>query len=297
MGLAGFVPDCWICDLLSQFKLIYIFLLLVILILCVAARARLLSGVICVCLLITSIPVGKMFMHPRAQEQAEKKTIRILNYNSECQVNSRYDLLISLIESSDPDFIALVEINKKWIDAIDDATKAYPYRKVVLMGPGMAIYSKYPMDVSDVRNFENHPRILLQIKTGAQTFHMMIAHPPTPSTPFRFEQRNREFQLINDELRQMPSPKMLIGDMNSGPWSAAFKLFFKSGLHDSQQGFGPQPSWPARSGKVIPSVPIPPLIPIDHVLISEDLYACRRVAGPPMNSDHLPVIVDIASTR
>jgi endonuclease/exonuclease/phosphatase (EEP) superfamily protein YafD len=293
LGLCGFIPGSWICDLLSQFKLVYIILLLVILVLSAAARSRALSGVICACLLITSIPVERMFVRPRARLQAENQTIRILNFNSECQTNTRYDLLISLIESSKPDFIAIVEVNKKWIDAIESATKPYPYREVVLKGPGMAVFSKYPIELTDVRYFENHPRIQLQIRTDTETLHLLIGHPPTPSTPFRFEQRNREFRLLNDQLLQMPAPKMLIGDMNCGPWSPAFRMFLKSGLHDSEQGFGPQPSWPARTGRVIPFVPIPPLIPIDHILVSDDLFVSQRVTGPPMNSDHLPVIVDI----
>jgi endonuclease/exonuclease/phosphatase (EEP) superfamily protein YafD len=293
LGLCGHIPDSWICDLLSQFQLVYLAALSVLLLLSVAARSRALSAILCTCLLITSIPLDKMFISPRCRLQAGNQTIRILDYNSECQSNDRHDLLVSLIESSKPDFIAIVEVDKKWIDAIESSTRPYPYREVVLKGPGMALFSKYPMEVIDVRYFENHPRILLQIKTDTQTLHLVIAHPPTPSTALRFEQRNREFQALNDELRQLPAPKMLIGDMNCGPWSPAFKKLLNFGMHDSEQGFGPQPSWPARTGRVIPFAPIPPLIPIDHIFVSDDLCVSHRFTGPPINSDHLPVIVDI----
>lgn len=294
LGLCSFVRDRWICDLLSQFRLVYVPLLLILLVLSAVARSRFLAAVLAVCLLITSIPIAGMFLRPHCQLRADNQTIRILDFNTECQINNRYDLFIALVARTQPDFIALVEVNKKWIDAIETATRPYPYREVDLRGPGMAVFSKYPMSVTDVRYFENHPRISLQLRADTQTLHLLIAHPPTPSTTFRFEQRNREFRQIIDEVSALPEPKLLIGDMNCGPWSPAFKMFITSGLRDSEQGFGPQPSWPARTGRVVPSVPIPPLIPIDHVLISDDLCVSRRFTGPPMNSDHLPVIVDIS---
>jgi endonuclease/exonuclease/phosphatase (EEP) superfamily protein YafD len=91
----------------------------------------------------------------------------------------------------------------------------------------------------------------------------------------------------------MPNPKILIGDLNCGPWSPAFSNLLSGGLHDSEQGFGPQPSWPARTGRVVENIPIPPLIPIDHVLVSDDICVVQRQTGPPMQSDHVPVFVRI----
>ncbi len=98
-------------------------------------------------------------------------------------------------------------------------------------------------------------------------------------------------------MRAMPSPKLLIGDLNCGPWSPAFAHLLASGLRDSEQGFGPQPSWPARKGRVIENLSILPLVPIDHVLTSDDVCIINREVGPAMNSDHLPVNVKAAIAK
>ncbi len=79
------------------------------------------------------------------------QTISILNFNSDFQQNNRYDLLQKLVTERNPDIIALVEINKKWIDAIEPTTRRYPYNKVLLVGPGIAFFSLFPIDRCEVR--------------------------------------------------------------------------------------------------------------------------------------------------
>ena len=59
-----------------------------------------------------------------------------------------------------------------------------------------------------------------------------------------------------------------------------------SGLHDSSQGRGPLPTWPADS----------PLlrIPLDHCFHSGDVRILAKRPGPDIGSDHLPLIIDLA---
>jgi endonuclease/exonuclease/phosphatase (EEP) superfamily protein YafD len=56
-------------------------------------------------------------------------------------------------------------------------------------------------------------------------------------------------------------------------------------LKDSEQGFGPQPSWSTEM--------LIPFVPIDHFLVSNDIEVLNRVLGPNLGSDHLPVYVDL----
>ncbi len=56
-------------------------------------------------------------------------------------------------------------------------------------------------------------------------------------------------------------------------------------LSDSEQGFGPQPSWSTEL--------LIPVVPIDHFLVSKDIEVLNRVLGPNIGSDHLPVYVDL----
>lgn len=79
---------------------------------------------------------------------------------------------------------------------------------------------------------------------------------------------------------------MLLGDLNTTPWGHAFRwLVTESELRDTSCGVGFQWSWPASFW--------PPVIPIDHALVSEDVRVLDRRMGPSIGSDHLPLVLDI----
>ena len=88
-------------------------------------------------------------------------------------------------------------------------------------------------------------------------------------------------------MKQQKHPVLLLGDLNTTPWSFHFQHLLKeSGLKNSMKGFGHQPSWPSN---------IPFLrIPLDHVLHSEEITIHNRMIGRNIGSDHLPVIVDFS---
>jgi endonuclease/exonuclease/phosphatase (EEP) superfamily protein YafD len=250
-------------------------------------------------LLINTVPLASMYLKQTCAENKATQSITILNFNTEFQHNDRYDLLQNLVNERIPDVIALVEVDKKWINGIEPATRRYPYNKVVLEGPGLAVYSLFPIEKCEVRYFgrSHHPRIIATLRVGAREIQILIAHPTTPQTDTGFEERNQEISIIQNEISQMTSPKILIGDLNCGPWSPVFEKLLSSGLRDSQQGFGPQPSWPARTGRVFKGIPVPPLVPIDHILISPDLCVTNRIAGPALESDHLPVFARVKGSK
>jgi len=292
-SLAASVPAIWICDMISQFTLAYAIILLILLVALLLLRSKIGAAIVLVGAIVSAVPVVGMYIKDGCTADKEAQTIGILNFNTEFQHNDRYDLLAKLVDDRNPDIFALVEINKKWIDAIEPTTRRFPYSKIFIVGPGMALFSKFPIEKCEVRYFgkSHHPRILATILVQGRPLQIVIAHPTTPKSETGFIERNQEMSLIHDEIQASPSPKVLIGDLNCGPWSQAFKNLLTAGLQDSEQGFGPQPSWPARNGRVQEGLPVPPFVPIDHILVSRDICVQSRVAGPGMESDHLPVFV------
>ncbi|MCU0878609.1 MAG: endonuclease/exonuclease/phosphatase family protein, partial [Pirellulaceae bacterium] len=82
-------------------------------------------------------------------------------------------------------------------------------------------------------------------------------------------------------------PLVLAGDLNLTEHSPYFRdLLRASGLADTRQGIGIQASWSPR-------VPLLSL-PLDHVLVSRELAVVSRRLGPPLGSDHRPVVVQLA---
>lgn len=292
-AIAGFIPNIWLCDIASQLRIILAITFLFCFVLLVALRSKVGIAITLIGIVINAYPIASMYARDKQLTEQDSKTISILNFNTQHQHNDRYASFEDLVTKYNPDIVTIVEINQKWVDAIEPTMKLYPYRKTIIKGPGMALYSKYPIERTDISYFgrNHHPRVSSAIQVAGQSVQLLIAHPTTPLTPSRFRERNQEMLLIGNEIKTLPSPKILIGDFNCGPWSAAFKNLLACGLNDSEQGFGPQPSWSTHIGRVLKIGPVPPVIPIDHILVSKDINVLSRETGPDIGSDHLPVIV------
>ncbi len=79
----------------------------------------------------------------------------------------------------------------------------------------------------------------------------------------------------------------MTGDFNSTPWSwPVRRLLSSTDLLNSQVGFGLQPSFSAETNLLL-------RVPIDHLFHSPALEVTDRQLGPPLGSDHFPLIVDL----
>ena len=80
--------------------------------------------------------------------------------------------------------------------------------------------------------------------------------------------RNVQLIATAHEMAKKSGPSLLLGDLNITPWSPYFRDLLKLGnLRNSQDGFGIQPSWFG-------------LLPIDHLLHSEEIAILDRRIGP-----------------
>jgi endonuclease/exonuclease/phosphatase (EEP) superfamily protein YafD len=85
-------------------------------------------------------------------------------------------------------------------------------------------------------------------------------------------------------LNRQPRDLIVMGDLNSAPWSRVQRAFrAKTGL-DNQAGW--DPSWPSF-------LPWPLRLPIDHVLARGHLVVTKFETGPRTESDHFPVVAEI----
>ena len=85
-------------------------------------------------------------------------------------------------------------------------------------------------------------------------------------------------------LNRQPRDLIVMGDLNSAPWSRVQRAFrAKTGL-DNHAGW--DASWPSF-------LPWPLRLPIDHVLARGHLVVTKFEAGPRTESDHFPVVAEI----
>lgn len=81
-------------------------------------------------------------------------------------------------------------------------------------------------------------------------------------------------------VRRIDGPLVLAGDLNTSPWSNAFRLL-RDTTDLSPAGLL-MPSWPAWPVAL-------PQIALDHIFVSSDLGVTAAGTGPAVGSDHLPV--------
>ncbi|HRR33789.1 MAG TPA: endonuclease/exonuclease/phosphatase family protein [Kiritimatiellia bacterium] len=201
--------------------------------------------------------------------------------------------LLSLVAREAPDVIVLQETNQRWLNDLAGLTNAYPVFAAVPREDnfGAAIYGKTNAQTAEILYLDSDdavPSTRARLTVNGRPLTVIGAHPFAPYSRSRWQGRNRHLQRLAKHVRSVQGPCVVTGDFNNTPWSTYFQTFLAdSGLCDSARGRCLQPTWPTF---------LPPFarIPLDHAAHSPDVRVTARRLGPPIGSDHLPVILDIA---
>lgn len=134
------------------------------------------------------------------------------------------------------------------------------------------------------------PSVTGTIQLGTQSIRLIATHPMPPMGKSLCDRRNQQLIALGNLIATVNDPVLLIGDLNTSSYSAHFKILLeKSKLKDSRLGFGIQPTWPVGLSFFS--------IPLDHVLLSNDLHVLERTTGEDIGSDHLPVNITIGTSQ
>ena len=277
----------WTLDLVANFALQLWWLALVCLPLIMRARRWYSAGVALLALAINGWLMGPDYWTPRAAAQPGT-SYRALLANVLCK-NNEHAPLVRLIQETQPDFFAIVEIDKVWLDALADVRKDYPYAVEHPRGDnfGLGLFSRHPIRNERVRYLLNQPEpvITATLDLDGEELFVIVAHPIPPVGEERSAQRNLQLVELAKLAQEATGPRMLLGDLNITPWSPHFQeLLTSSGLRDARLGFGVQGSWPYG--------PAPLRIPIDHTLVSPEIIVWQRRVERSISSDHRPILLD-----
>jgi endonuclease/exonuclease/phosphatase (EEP) superfamily protein YafD len=149
--------------------------------------------------------------------------------------------------------------------------------------------SKIPFTSSAVVFISNVgiPSVVGMMEIDGVPLTVLGTHPLRPGNKEYNRMRDVQLDATPAFLKQIETPILVLGDLNTTPWSFRFKRLLRdTGLLDSSKGRGIQPTWPTFWSFL--------RIPIDHCLHSPQLSILRKEIGPHVGSDHFPVIVDFA---
>jgi endonuclease/exonuclease/phosphatase (EEP) superfamily protein YafD len=304
LSLVSFVSGNLVLELLSHFKFQY--LGLSFLLFCCLAITRkkslILIGLFCLALNLTEI--ANWYIPEAGFINSYTGNLRILSSNVNIK-NSNYSKVISFVRKERPDIAIIMEVNEAWIKQLESITELLPYSVTSTKSNpdklGIAVYSKLPLEKTSVKFFgtSTNPSILGDLKINGSVVSLIATHPPPPFKPALFQVRNQHLDEMSQYIQQLKNPVVMAGDLNITMWSPYYRKFVKeTKLRNSRKGFGVLPSWPRKASYSHYSK-IPPLlsfllsIPIDHCLISPEIKVSNIRTGVNVNSDHLPLIIDL----
>jgi len=281
----------WFFDLFTHFRVQYLVGLLVLSLPLLIGKHYKVAFLCFVFALINFYCMMPLFISKAKDSPWEyllgRHRVMLININSE---SGQARLIMEAIRAEDPEIVVLEEVTASWMRVLSGLTNRLPYW---VASPrrdnfGVALFSKYPLLTKNILFLGEAqvPSILASVKMDDHALEIMATHPLPPVGSEYASLRNEQLDRIADCIKGR-SPLLLLGDLNVTPWSPYFQRFIEqSGLHDSANGFGFQPSWPTHFSLLG--------IPIDHCLHSREIYITNRRVGPNVGSDHFPVIIDFS---
>jgi endonuclease/exonuclease/phosphatase (EEP) superfamily protein YafD len=289
--LAFFGGAWWRFDLLANFRLQYLFCLLIALVLFLVGKKWVWAGVAGVFALVNFADILPAFLGRGGKAISSSKPLTILLANV-LTSNKEYERVRQLVRSTDPDIFAVLEVSETWMNELSLLKEKLPH---VVSCPrddnfGIALFSRIPFEESEIVQLGEAglPTAVARIRFDDTTLTVIATHPLPPTGASIARQRNRQLGELAEYVRSVKGPVIVMGDLNTTPYSPHFKkLLCESGLQDSRRGRGIQPSWRA-------DIPWFLRIPLDHILHSPDITVLSRRLGPNIGSDHLPVILEFS---
>ncbi|MBT8208488.1 MAG: endonuclease/exonuclease/phosphatase family protein [Acidimicrobiia bacterium] len=277
----------WLFDVLASFRPQFF----VILLLAGIAYGTLVSwtggGIFLVMAAANAFVLAPLFFgSPATAEGVER--LEIITFNVQADARNRVEVM-AWLEDNPADVVVLVVSSIEWEEAARRADLPYE----IYAGPLPDRSFGITVLALDARNVESHDIDGDQIVQFTVDFPghgpvtILAIHPQAPVTPAAAAANELLLVATGTMAAQVEGSVVVVGDLNTTPWSARYRDLMKRGqLESSSTGFGIQPTWPANIGVAS--------IPIDHLLHSADLTTTDREVGPDLGSDHYPVIIRLA---
>jgi endonuclease/exonuclease/phosphatase family metal-dependent hydrolase len=229
----------------------------------------LLSAATAVVLLWTTIPA--IGLPDRAPPPAgTSPALRLFTANLHA-ANSDVGPIAEEIRAAAPDLVALQEVDHDAVTGLlrSGVLARFPYRVTEIRNgpPGIALWSRFPLADPEVLDTGGMPRIRATVLLGARRLRFYNVHVVAPVGEDRARWQ-AELRRVGEELRRERGPLVVAGDFNATRHHPSFRRLLRHRLADvhERRGRGWATTWPRDRW------PLPPLMRLDHVLVSPDIW-------------------------
>ncbi len=282
-------PNTWWVDLMTHFRVQYLIILNLTLVLFAVFHRKKMPLIILVFLIIWNAKyVVPLYSSSAKISNNSKEILSILSINL-LSSNTNAQEVHALIKEKDPDILVFMELTPRWDNDLNSIYQLYPYKSSEVRRDnfGIAMLSKIKME-SSVTYFEENikPSIIGNLLYSNEPLTIVATHPVPPISSETFKLRNAQLEDLASRRSSFSENFILIGDLNTSSFSSHFKgLLLQSDLKDSRNGFGLGTTWPANF--------YPLRTTLDHCLVSKGLDVIAQSPLRDIGSDHLPIYLEI----
>lgn len=200
--------------------------------------------------------------------------------------NDKYGLVIKDILNKKPDIIVLQEVTEAWKEELSKLSKKYPYNVVVPREDnfGVAVYSSIEFEFHKTYlSSAGLESILVDLAMANRNISILTTHPLPPVSQDYWRLRNEQYDEIKDYFKEANEKKILIGDLNTVPWSSYVQEIEKDNQIKSVNSF--KDTW---------NTFFPPMLRIRTLfaLVSNSITG-EILVSDDIGSDHLPFLLKI----
>lgn len=196
--------------------------------------------------------------------------------------NQKYEGLLSIVTTGNPDIIILVETDARWLENVAELREHYPYYTNVPRPDnfGMAVYAKMPFETEIIPVGSYKLPLIVADFAG---FTLMAAHPIHPVRPDTMRENHEYLETMARIAEARVKPVVIAGDLNSTLWAETMTPLIEAGFKRiNPLGFAY--TWPMKF----------PLfaMQIDHFFAKGVRAGDFEVLGAT-GSDHYPIRADV----
>jgi vancomycin resistance protein VanJ len=222
--------------------------------------------------------------------------------------NCNAPAIAAAIQGEAPDLVVVQELQPAIHRYLEAALADYEHRHWqphLRTGGGLGVFSRHALEptglwsVGDMRPFAM--RVTLNMPAGkldVYDVHLISAGPDAlrrTGLTGNFRERERQIQVLLDEVTARRNPAMLLGDHNMTEGNEAYRLM-TSQLTDAWRvaGRGPGWTWPRSMESFdAPARPTFPVLRLDYCFCTPSIEPqSMHVIYESVGSDHCPIVVD-----
>lgn len=198
-----------------------------------------------------------------------------------------------LRRAKDLDVVVLLEATDAFAAVLDDIKDVFPHQIRHLENSpfGIAVASRHLFDYGAISSEPSgtfaHVEATIRLPGRPTPLALYALHAPPPISGDMADERNRKFDYIAGKVSgQSATTPVVVGDFNLTPWSPYFQKFVSgSGLRAAHNPQRFDHTWPVTFNNAHLG------LAIDHSFAHPSLPLVKRVIGPDLGSDHMPVTV------